>query len=97
MNALHKSYADLLKAMGHPIRFCILEGLMGGARNVAAIADCVHAPQPTVSQHLNILKAARIICSERIGSHIQYAVCSSDARNVLSVLEKQGPFQRRIS
>lgn len=61
MNKAHKQKADLLKALGHPIRFCIVEGLVSGEQNVATMVDCTGVPQPTVSQHLNILKAAGIL------------------------------------
>ncbi len=52
MNAAHKRKADLLKAIGHPIRFCIVDGLLGGEQNVATMVDCTGVPQPTVSSIL---------------------------------------------
>lgn len=87
MNREHKEKADLLKALGHPIRFCIVEGLVTeGARNVLTMVDCTGVPQPTVSQHLNILKAAGIIEGERDGNQIHYTVCSEAAKKVIKSL-----------
>lgn len=61
MNQAHQYKAQLLKAMGHPVRFCIVEGLADGEQNVVTMVDCKGVPQPTVSQHINILKSAGII------------------------------------
>ncbi len=86
MNIHHKKKAAILKALAHPIRFCIVEGLMAGEQNVAAMVECTKVPQPTVSQHLNILKAAGVLSGERVGNQILYMVCNEDAKNVVSSL-----------
>lgn len=87
MNKSHKHKADILKALGHPIRYCIVEGLVHSGHNVAAMVECTGVPQPTVSQHLNILKAAGIIQGQRIGNQIHYSVCSEEARKIVQVLK----------
>lgn len=86
MNAAHTDKAEILKALGHPIRYCIVEGLMGGEQNVAKMVNCTGVPQPTVSQHLNILKAAGIIEGHREGNQILYKVCNSRAKKVIAAL-----------
>jgi DNA-binding transcriptional ArsR family regulator len=83
MNKSHNEKAAILKALGHPVRFCIVEGLLAGERNVASMVDCTGVPQPTVSQHLNILKAAEIIEGCREGNQIRYSVCNERARAVI--------------
>jgi DNA-binding transcriptional ArsR family regulator len=87
MNSTHKQKADILKALGHPIRFCIVEGLISGEQNVATMVECTGVPQPTVSQHLNILKAAGIIEGQRIGNQIHYSVISRDAKEIVKALK----------
>ena len=87
MNDMHKKKAELLKALGHPIRFCIVEGLSLGEQNVAAMVECTKVPQPTVSQHLNILKAAGIIQGHREGNQMLYSVCSNEARKIVLSLK----------
>jgi DNA-binding transcriptional ArsR family regulator len=87
MNATHKRKAALLKALGHPIRYCIVEGLVAGQQNVAAMVECVGVPQPTVSQHLNILKAAGIIKGERMGNQVCYSVCNTEAKKLVTFLK----------
>jgi len=83
MNASHRKKAEILKALGHPIRFCIVEGLIAGEQNVATMVNCTGVPQPTVSQHLNILKAAGIIEGIRDGNQILYSVVNKDAQQII--------------
>jgi ArsR family transcriptional regulator len=86
MNDAHKHKAEILKSLGHPIRFCIVEGLLGGEQNVATMVDCLGVPQPTVSQHLNILKAAGIIEGVRDGNQIHYSVICPEAKRIVLAL-----------
>ncbi len=53
--------AELLKILGHPVRLCIVNGLITKECNVTGIQDCLKLPQSTISQHLGILKAHGII------------------------------------
>ncbi|MFH0919159.1 MAG: metalloregulator ArsR/SmtB family transcription factor [Fibrobacterota bacterium] len=87
MKKEHVAKASLLKALGHPLRFCIVEGLLSGGRNVATMVDCTGVPQPTVSQHLNILRSSGILKGTRAGNQMNYAVCSQAARKIISALK----------
>lgn len=87
MNSVHKQKAEILKALGHPIRYCIVEGLLAGEQNVGTMVECTGVPQPTVSQHLNILKSAKIIEGQRVGNQIHYSVCSKEARKIVAALK----------
>ena len=87
MNDGHRQKAEILKALGHPIRYCIVEGLLGGDQNVATMVHCTNVPQPTVSQHLNILKAAGILEAERVGNQMRYSVCCAEARRIVQALK----------
>lgn len=86
VNKSHREKAELLKALGHPIRYCIVEGLLAGERNVATMVECTGVPQPTVSQHLNILKAAGVIQAHREGNQMKYSVCSDKARCIVQAV-----------
>lgn len=67
--------ADLMKAMGHPVRLCILKRLTdNGLTNVQQLQHCLSAPQSTVSQHLAVLRSAGIIQGQRQGLEIHYHV-----------------------
>jgi ArsR family transcriptional regulator len=44
-------------------------------------------PQPTVSQHLNILKAAGILEGARTGNQVHYSVVSEGAKKIVRALK----------
>jgi ArsR family transcriptional regulator len=68
--------AELLKVLAHPVRLCIVKGLIeNGGCNVSHMQECLSIPQSTVSQHLQKLKAAGIIEGKRNGLEINYTVC----------------------
>ena len=88
MDTTHHTKADILKALGHPVRYCIVEGLVAGQQNVGMMVHCTGVAQPTVSQHLNILKAAGILEGHRDGNQIHYSVCSEEAIKVIKALRE---------
>jgi len=71
--------AELFKALGHPARLCIVDGLLHNAGcNVSFMQSCLNIPQSTVSQHLAKLKAAGIIEGKREGLEIKYTVVNKE-------------------
>jgi len=81
-----KEKALVLRALGHPARLQIALGLMEDACNVKGMVECLKIPQATVSQHLSVLRAARIIEGERKGVEICYHIVSPVAVRVLKSL-----------
>ena len=77
---------ELLKALAHPKRLCIVKGLIEKESNVTNIQECLDLPQSTVSQHLFKLKAAGIIKGERKGLEISYQVINEDIRKIIKIL-----------
>ncbi len=53
--------AQVFKALANPIRLYIVEILLSGERCVNDIKDLFNATQPSISQHLNILKFSGIV------------------------------------
>ncbi|MDR5658352.1 metalloregulator ArsR/SmtB family transcription factor [Serpentinicella sp. ANB-PHB4] len=85
----YEDYAELLKALGHPIRLCIVKGLLDSKGcNVTKIQDCLAIPQSTISQHLAKLKNAGIITGDRQGLEITYRVNNPIIEELISVLFK---------
>lgn len=78
--------SDILKAIAHPVRLCIVKGLLDSECNVTKIQECLCLPQSTVSQHLSKLKAARIIEGERKGLEICYRVVNDDIKRIIKAL-----------
>ncbi|WP_457145114.1 ArsR/SmtB family transcription factor [Mycobacterium sp. URHB0021] len=63
---------DLLRALAAPVRIAIVLQLRGAARCVHELVDALAVPQPLVSQHLRILKAAGVVAGERSGREVMY-------------------------
>ncbi len=85
MDYLHCS--NLLKALGHPIRLRIVQGLMKNECNVNKIMDVLKIPQSTTSQHLGILKNLGIVVSRKEGVKTCYRVVDPKVRCILEVLK----------
>ena len=75
--------SEIFKALGHPTRIRIVEGLIKNECNVMHIVECLNIPQSTVSQHLCILKNSGIIEGERRGNQICYKVINKKIKEVI--------------
>ena len=79
--------AELLKILAHPVRLCIVNGLLKkGECNVSYMQSCLGAPQSTISQHLQKLRTAGIIEGRRNGLEIYYQVCNDKVDALMKVL-----------
>src|SRR3954462_15892976 len=63
---------DLLRALAAPVRIAIVLQLQGWSCCVHELVDALAVPQPLVSQHLRILKAAGVVAGERSGREVYY-------------------------
>jgi len=61
-------------ALGDPTRRAVLKRLRSGARSVGEIAEGMEVSRPAVSQHLKVLKAARLVTVHAVGTRRVYAV-----------------------
>jgi Predicted transcriptional regulators len=79
--------AELLKAVAHPVRLCIVRGLMEqGECNVNKIQSCLQIPQSTISQHLSKLRDTGIIKGNRQGVEVFYQVVNEDVKKLVNAL-----------
>ncbi len=63
---------DILRALAAPVRIAIVLQLCETDRCVHELVDALNVPQPLVSQHLRILKAAGVVAGERSGREVRY-------------------------
>lgn len=85
----YSEVSELLKVMAHPIRLCVVKGLLEtGSCNVTHMQQCLNIPQSTLSQHLQKLKAAGIIKGMRNGVEINYKVCNDLVIDLVNTLFK---------
>jgi DNA-binding transcriptional ArsR family regulator len=64
----------VLDALGDPTRRSVFERLRGGPRSVGEIARGMDVTRPAVSQHLKVLKAARLVVDRAEGTRRLYGV-----------------------
>lgn len=80
------TYAYVFTALADPTRRAVFERLRKGPRAVGAIADGLPVSRPAVSQHLKVLKEARLVTAYRDGTRQFYAIDRqglSDVRDYL--------------
>lgn len=82
VNLLH---ANICQALADPKRILILYSLGEGPKCVNELADALHAPQPTVSRHLKVLRERRLVAAERDGANIRYSLVDD---RVIDALEE---------
>lgn len=79
--------AEFLKALSHPVRLCIVRGLMRKKKcNVSYMQECLDLPQSTVSQHLQKLRSAGIVATERNGLEVNYVLADARAEQLIMIL-----------
>jgi ArsR family transcriptional regulator len=81
-------YTQVFKALAHPIRLRIALGLSKKKEcNVSLMVEKLGISQPMVSQHLNIMKNAGVITSEKKGTQVCYKIVDERIKRVLESLE----------
>lgn len=86
---IYDENSELLKALAHPVRLRIAEGLVLGREcNVGKMVDRLALPQSTVSQHLGILKRCGIIAARRDGVRVCYSLSDERIKSIVLALKK---------
>lgn len=67
-------HAEMLKAMSHPRRLEIIQLLRQQQLTVSEIHLMLDLPQANVSQHLRILREAKIVQAEKNGKQVYYSL-----------------------
>ncbi|HEY3315311.1 MAG TPA: metalloregulator ArsR/SmtB family transcription factor [Bacillota bacterium] len=91
--------AEVMRAMSDPLRLRILGLVKPGELCVGELVAALHVSQPTVSQHLARLKAARLLKSHRRGQRAFYELDPEPevTRLVEAALGVVGPLGREWS
>src|SRR3954471_16324713 len=87
------SAGDLLRALAAPVRIAIVLQLHEASCCVHELVDALAVPQPLVSQHLRILKAAGVVAGERAGREVYYRLVDHHlAEIVLAAVAHAGEY-----
>ena len=65
---------DIFKALADPTRRAIFEKLAAGRMNASALRQGMSISQPAISQHLSVLRQARLVRQQRQGRVVNYEV-----------------------
>ena len=77
-DAIYEQFARLGKAVSAPKRLELLDLLCQGPRTVEVLADLASLSVANTSQHLQVLRAARLVEAEKRGLHVEYRLAGED-------------------
>jgi ArsR family transcriptional regulator len=86
----------LIRAFAHPTRLLILNELLAGPKCVTDIEDLVPARQANISQHLAVLRFARLVDNAQDGAlRCYYLARPRLVRQLLAVVQREHPVVKR--
>lgn len=81
-----------LRALGHPIRLGIMRRLAADPEICACdFTEVFGVAQPTISQHLKVLRGAGLVRTRRRGTQICYSVAPDGLAAVIQTLASLAP------
>jgi DNA-binding transcriptional ArsR family regulator len=89
LDGLRQSAAQccvLLKAMAHEDRLLLLCQLTQGEHNVGELETSVGIRQPSLSQHLGVLREEGLVAARREGKYIYYHLASHEVVAIMQTL-----------
>jgi ArsR family transcriptional regulator len=88
--------AELLKAFSHPTRLAILQELVAGPKCVTDMEELLPARQANVSQHLAVLRHAKLVDYAQDGSLRCYYLCRPHlVQDMLVLVGRDEPVVKR--
>ena len=78
----------ILKAMANIKRLQILFVLRSGEKSVGELEEVMALSQSALSQHLAVLRRAKVVKTRRQAQTIYYAINNAIVLNILSLLDK---------
>lgn len=90
--------AELLKAFAHPTRLAILEELLAGPKCVTDMEELLPARQANISQHLAVLRYARLVDFAQDGALRCYYLCRPRlVKDLLALVGRDEPVVKRTA
>lgn len=75
---------ELLKVLSAPARLAIVVELAERPRCVHELVDQLEMSQPLVSQHLRVLRGARVVAAERRGREAVYTLVDQHVGHIVA-------------
>jgi len=83
-----KNYEKAFNALGDPTRRAIFEKLEKGPLSVVHIAEGLSVSRPAVSQHLKVLREAKLISMKQEGTRSIYRIEPEGVRAMRDFLDR---------
>jgi len=77
-DAIYEQFARIGKAVSAPKRLELLDVLCQGPRTVEALSEHAALSVANASQHLQVLRAARLVEAEKKGLHVEYRLADDE-------------------
>ncbi|MBE0585224.1 MAG: winged helix-turn-helix transcriptional regulator [Desulfofustis sp.] len=91
--AIENHWITILKALAHHTRLQIVRELLKETKCVMAIQEILPASQANISQHLTLLRHARIVDFRQEGSQRCYYLCCPELiEGILHLLQAEQPL-----
>jgi ArsR family transcriptional regulator len=91
-----KERARLMRLISHPVRLLILETLSKGSRCVKDLNSMVDIEQPNFSQHMAVLRNAKLVGCHKSGAlRCYYILRPSLVRQLIQILSEEHEIQFR--
>ena len=72
--SIYEAQAELCRVFTHPTRIAILELLGEGEKTVTEMAEASGVAQPTLSQHLSVLRTRGVVATRKEGTSVHYSI-----------------------
>jgi rhodanese-related sulfurtransferase len=94
-DAIYEQFARIGKAVAAPKRLELLELLSQGPRTVEALAEQASLSVANASQHLQVLRAARLVDADKKGLYVEYRLADEQVGTFLR--ELRGLAEARLA
>jgi len=84
----YEGLAVVFKALGHPVRLKLLERILAGEFCVQDLGDQLERSQPSISQHLAVLRACGVVVPQRRGKKVCYRAADPRIEEVLEAAQR---------
>lgn len=74
--------SELFSALSSPVRAAIVHQLTLGEQSVTSLVVELGISQPLVSQHLRVLRGARLVVTQRRGREVAYSLVDDHVAHV---------------
>ena len=94
-DSIYQQFARIGKAVSAPLRLELLDLLNQGPRTVEALAVQVGASVANTSRHLQVLRAARLVETRKLGLFVEYRIADDAVREFFLLL--RGLAEHRLA